>query len=124
LLRKPEVKSYIEAEANGDTDPGIADRTERLRFLTAIMRGRDPYGGDGDDFVEVRRFFQPKDRLRAAELLCRVAGDFRDTQVQETNNNTQINVLLSPEDREEARRRVSGRRDVQATTIDAGSPEE
>jgi phage terminase small subunit len=116
LMRDERVQAYL-AEATEGDDPRIADRSERLRFLTAIMRGRDPYGGD-DGTEEVARFFAPKDRIRAAELLCRVAGDFRDVQEHST---TQINVMLSEGDRERARRLVSGRRDVtqEEDTIDA-----
>lgn len=109
LMRDSRVHAYL-AEATEGDDPQVADRSERLRFLTAVMRGRDPYGGD-DGAEEVPRFFAAKDRIRAAELLCRVAGDFRDVQ-EHVHSNTQINVMLSESDRERARRLVSGRRDV------------
>ena len=61
LLRKPEIKNYIEQQMNERTNSLIADRTEREKLLTSIMR---------DDTEDT------KQRLKACELLSRLQGDF------------------------------------------------
>ncbi len=81
-LRKPKIASAIEERQEGD--PLVADREERQRFFTSVMRGtgcRRPVktmvgllrDKDGNVVTE-----DPlaKDRIKAAELLGKMNGDF------------------------------------------------
>jgi phage terminase small subunit len=59
LLRKASVQAAI--HERGSNDPAVSDREDRQRFFTRTMH---------DDGVSM------KDRLKAAELLCKTQGDF------------------------------------------------
>ena len=63
LLKKPEIQEAIQNRMGEKIDSLVADRTERQAFWTEIMRDRES---------------DPKDRLRASELLARSEGDFLD----------------------------------------------
>jgi len=61
VRNRPHVVKAIQAALGAD--PRVADKTERARLWTEIMR--DPNTG-------------PRDRIKAAETLGKVAGDFID----------------------------------------------
>ena len=63
LLKKPEIKEAIQNRMGERVNSLIADREERQAFWTEIMRDRES---------------DPKDRLRASELLGKSEGDFLD----------------------------------------------
>ncbi len=63
LLSAPAVKQYLEEKMTVDHQRQIADATEVLQYLTAVLRGE--HGSD-------------RERLRAAELLGKRHGLFSD----------------------------------------------
>ena len=63
LLRKPEIQEAIQSRTGEKINSIIADREEIQSFWTEIMRDRES---------------DPKDRLRASELLGKSEGDFLD----------------------------------------------
>ncbi len=85
LLRKPEIKNYIEQQINERTNSLIADRTEREKFLTVIMR---------DDTEDT------KQRLKACELLSRLQGDFIVKSTVEVKTPDTLSELILKEIRE------------------------
>ena len=64
LLRNANVSIALERLRESTTSQAIATREERQSFWTAMMRGEEPG--------------EPKDRLKASELLGRSQGDFID----------------------------------------------
>lgn len=66
-LTKPDIRKAIDARV--DNCPLVADREELQRFFSSVLRGEVM---DGEDVVKM------KDRLRAAELLGKTRGEFRD----------------------------------------------
>lgn len=64
LLAAPAVKQYIEDKLTVASEGRVADPTEILQYLTAVLRGE--HGSD-------------RERLRAAELLGKRHGLFSDT---------------------------------------------
>ncbi len=73
VLGREDVAQYIESRLGGSKDPGIAGRTEILRYLTRLLRGRDT----GE-----------RERLRAAELLGKGCGLFSDKTREESSGVT------------------------------------
>lgn len=61
LLKKANVKAAIDERAS--TDPRVADREERQRFLTSVLRGDVPKT-------------PVHDRVKAVEVLGKMQGDF------------------------------------------------
>ncbi|MEM6286630.1 MAG: terminase small subunit [Bacteroidota bacterium] len=85
-LAKPAIKAAITERQ--ENDPLVATREERQRFLTGVMRGelcRRPltsiagYVRDEDGEI-VTEDPLAKDRIKAAETLCKMNGDFVDRQ--------------------------------------------
>jgi phage terminase small subunit len=74
-LRKPPIRDAIAHIV--DQDELVAGRIERLRFMTRVMRGeeRDQRLNALGELIEVRT--PTHVRLRAAEKLAELAGDFR-----------------------------------------------
>lgn len=87
-LRKPLVREAIAAATKATTSKAIATRKERQEFFTSVMRGtecttpmftmygkpiKDQYTGE-----QVKAAPEPKERLKAGELLGRMQGDFID----------------------------------------------
>lgn len=77
LLRNDKVSAYIDELLAEMKSPKIADATEVLEYLTAVMRG-ETYSevvvveGSGDGYSEARRIEKApdeKERLKSAELL-------------------------------------------------------
>lgn len=74
LMGKPHVRAYIEARMAEKDKELIADQDEILKFLTAVMRGQITeqiplLDGDGYQKLVKLDAAQPKDRVRAAELM-------------------------------------------------------
>lgn len=64
LLDNARVRAALELLRQATTSQKIATREERWEFWTAMMRGKEPG--------------EPKDRLKASELLGKSQGDFID----------------------------------------------
>ena len=85
-LKKPELKSYLEAELEKLHNAKTADVQEVMEYLTAVLRGESSASvvvveGVGDGCSEARTITKPpdeKERLKAAELLGKRFGMFTD----------------------------------------------
>ena len=77
LLRKANIKSYIEEQLASIKSQKMADAQEVMEYLTAVMRGESKaeivvLEGDGNGCSSARRIDKApdeKERLKAAELL-------------------------------------------------------
>lgn len=73
LLKKPEIKKYIEEQLEALKCEKIASAKEVLEYLTAVMRGEQseqvPLMTGGGAQKLVQKEIGAKDRLKAAELL-------------------------------------------------------
>lgn len=94
LLKKVEVKNYIDEHLKKLEDEKIADTKEIMESLTRILRGQEQeetivIEGQGDGISKARKIkkeISPKDRLKAAELLGKRYGLFTDKlQVEDTS---------------------------------------
>jgi len=83
LLKKPEIQEAIQKRTGERLNSLIADREERQSFWTEIMRDRES---------------DPKDRLRASELLGKSEGDFLDKIENRTLEAPSIVVSFIPGD--------------------------
>ena len=80
LLKNPEIQKAIEQQSHERINSLIADRSERMIFLTGIMRDIEQ---------------NTKDRLRACELLSRLDGDFiNKSSVEVKTENTLSELVL------------------------------
>ena len=85
-LKKPELKSYLDAELEKLHNAKTADVQEVMEYLTAVLRGESSASvvvveGVGDGCSEARTITKPpdeKERLKAAELLGKRFGLFTD----------------------------------------------
>ena len=81
-LTKPDLKAYIEAELERLHTEKTADAQEVLEYLTAVMRGQHTEQtlqlcGDGcQEIVDIE--VATKERLKAAELIGKRYGMFKD----------------------------------------------
>lgn len=90
-LQKPTIAAYIAQLTAAQDEARVATVKERQEWWTAVMRGE-------------HREFEPKDRLKASELLGKAQGDFLD-RMQLTGPNgapvvpptLQINFVKPPE---------------------------
>ena len=86
LLTNTNIKVYIEEQLEKMHNEKIADATEVMMYLTAVMRGETQaevvvVEGCGDGYSEARTMSkQPdeKERLKAAELIGKRFGIFTD----------------------------------------------
>lgn len=86
LLRNAKVKSYIDEQLEKMHDERTADAKEVMEYLTSVMRGESMaeivvVEGVGEGVSEARRMEKAPDereRLKAAELLGKRYGLFRD----------------------------------------------
>lgn len=80
-LKKPEIQQAIHEREQARLDGLIANRDERLAFLTGVMRDAE---------------HKTQDRLKACELLCRACGDFIDkSNVQVEKVYTVLDLMMS-----------------------------
>ena len=85
-LTKPDIKIYIDEKLKELSDKRIADQHEVLAYLTSVLRGETQseivvVEGVGDGCSEARRLQKlpdEKERLKAAELLGKRMGLFKD----------------------------------------------
>lgn len=85
-LSKPVIKAYIDERLAELNDKAIAKQDEILKYLTSVMRGEAMseivvVEGEGDGVSCARRVSKlpdEKERLRAAELLGKRYGLFKD----------------------------------------------
>lgn len=105
LLNHPKVSAYLKTLTQPKQDDRIADAVERQRFWTDVMRGKG------------RATFVTKEgldsgapdwgsRIRAAELLAKAQGDFKDGDDRDAKPNIVINMPqrpMTPAEIEEAR---------------------
>jgi phage terminase small subunit len=78
LLRKPKIRAVLTAFQ--EMDERVANRVERLRFLTRVMRGEEKEPrvvGRDDDGAPIVEQTEPilRDRLVAQEALSKLAGE-------------------------------------------------
>ena len=86
LLKKVEVKTYIDEQLKKLHDAKIADADEVIKYLTSVMRGESTaevvvIEGEGEGYSTARRMSKApdeKERLKAAELLGKRYGVFTD----------------------------------------------
>lgn len=81
-LKKPELKTYIDERLEQLRSEKIADAQEVLEYLTSVMRGEHTEQVlrlDGDGVQVVDSVQTPtRDRLKAAELIGKRYGMFKD----------------------------------------------
>lgn len=82
LLKRPDVKAYIQEKLNEIHTENTADIKEVEEYLTSVMRGKSKsevlkLNGDGYQTV-IEKHPEEKDRIRAAELLGKRYGMFKD----------------------------------------------
>lgn len=86
MLTNVSIKSYIDEKLKELSDKKIADQQEVLAYLTAVLRGDTQseivvVEGVGEGCSEARRLQKlpdEKERLKAAELLGKRMGLFKD----------------------------------------------
>ncbi|NCB17669.1 MAG: terminase small subunit [Synergistales bacterium] len=82
LLKKPEIQEAIQTRMGERLNPLVANREERQSFWSSVMRDRES---------------DPKDRLRASELLGKSEGDFLDRIENRTLEAPSIVVNFIPD---------------------------
>ena len=100
-LRKPEIKSYIDARMAEKESELIADQDEVLKYLTSVMRGKAKseivvVEGIGDGCSEARAVQKApdeKERLKAAELLGKRYGLY--TEKIDADIDTDLNITIT-----------------------------
>lgn len=86
LLTNVDVKNYIETELQKISDAKVADAKEVMEYLTSVLRGEAKSSeivveGTGEGCSEAREMLKEpseKDKLKAAELLGKRYGMWRD----------------------------------------------
>lgn len=99
LLKKVEVKNYINEHLKKFQDEKIADAKEIMEHLTKVLRGEAKeetivIEGQGDGISKARKIkkeISPKDRLKAAELLGKRYGLFTD-KLQLEDTSLELNI--------------------------------
>ena len=87
LLANVSIKTYIEEQLNKMTSKSVADAEEVMKYLTSVLRGESSseeivVEGCGDGCSEARTMKKApseKDKLKAAELLGKRYGIWKDT---------------------------------------------
>ena len=95
-LKKPNIKEYIEARMAEKESALIADQNEVLKYLTRVMRGESESSvlarqEDGSEEV-IEKHPDEKERLRAAELLGKRYGLYKETVDQ--NVDMELNITV------------------------------
>ena len=99
LLKKVEVKVYIDEKLKKLESEKIADVKEIMEHLTKVMRGEETeetivIEGQGDGISKARKIrkeVSPKDRLKAAELLGKRYNLFTD-KIQLEDTSVELNI--------------------------------
>lgn len=101
-LTKPDIKTYIDERLKQLEDERIASAAEVMKYLTSVLRGEHTeevvvVEGNGDGYSSARtvdKDISARDRLKAAELLGKRYGIFKDN----INVEGAIPVVISGED--------------------------
>ena len=99
LLKKVEVKSYIDERLKILESEKIAQADEVMQYFTKVLRGEETeevvvVEGQGDGVTKARKIkkeISPKDKLKAAELLGKRYGLFTD-KLQLEDTTVELNV--------------------------------
>lgn len=83
LLAKPNIKAYIDQQLQALQSQNVADAQEVAEYLTAVLRGESKahvlMGIGGGDQMVTTKPPDEKERIKAAELLGKRYGMFKDT---------------------------------------------
>ena len=95
-LKKPNIKAYIAARMEEKESALIADQDEVLKYLTAVMRGQSQSSvlartEIGSEEV-IEKAPDEKERLRAAELLGKRYGLYKENVEQTVDMELNITV--------------------------------
>ena len=101
LLRNPNVKAYIDEQLEKINSEKIADAKEVMEYLTSVLRGESQseivvIEGEGDGCSSARRMDKApdeKEKLKAAELLGKRYGLFKDNVALEVEPVVIVNDL-------------------------------
>lgn len=101
LLTKVDIKTYIDEQLEKISNDKIADAKEVMEYLTSVLRGESLseiviVEGDGDGCSSARRMDKAPDereRLKAAELLGKRYGLFKDNVALEVEPVVIVNDL-------------------------------
>lgn len=101
LLTKVDIKTYIDEQLEKISSDKIADAKEVMEYLTSVLRGESlseivVVEGDGDGCSSARRMDKAPDereRLKAAELLGKRYGLFKDNVALEVEPVVIVNDL-------------------------------
>lgn len=93
-LTKPDIKSYIEQRMAEKEAALIADQNEVLKYLTAVLRGEEKdekmiFGKDG---VETFLLKNQENQMKAAELLGKRYGLYKETIDQNVDLDLNIKI--------------------------------
>lgn len=102
LMAKPEIKEYIQKKLDEIHDKNTADANEVMEYLTSVMRGTSEsevlkLDGDGYQTV-ISKKPEEKDRLRAAELIGKRYGMFKDGVMVDGDMTLNIKVDYGSDD--------------------------
>lgn len=105
-LKKPQVKAYIDERLAELESAKIAKQDEVLRYLTGVMRAESVsetvvVEGTGKGFSKARvmdKHPEEQERLKAAELLGKRYGLFRDRIEADVDMDLNINIDYGPDD--------------------------
>lgn len=101
LLTKTNIKEYIDEQLDKISSEKIADAKEVMEYLTSVLRGESSsevivVEGCGDGYSEARAIDKApdeKERLKAAELLGKRYGLFKDNTILEVEPVVIVNDL-------------------------------
>lgn len=97
LLTNPNIKAYIDEQLKKISDEKIADAKEVMEYLTSVMRGEaqdEVLRFVGDGYQEKTHLqVNAKDRTKAAELLGKRYGLFKDNLALEVEPVVIVNDL-------------------------------
>ena len=105
-LKKPIIQSYIEQRMAEKEAALIADQNEVLKYLTQVLRGETQseivvVEGTGDGCSEARTMQKApdeKERLKAAELLGKRYGLYKETVDQNVDMDLTIKIDYGDDD--------------------------
>ena len=105
-MTKPVIKAYISERLAQFESAKIAKQDEVLRYLTGVMRAESTsetvvVESTGDGCSEARmmnKHPEERDRLKAAELLGKRYGLFRDRVEADVDMDLNINIDYGPDD--------------------------
>lgn len=105
-LKKPKIKKYIDERLAELESAKIAKQDEVLRYLTGVMRAESVsetvvVEGAGKGFSKARilcKHSEEQERLKAAELLGKRYGLFRDRVEADVDMDLNINIDYGPDD--------------------------